>query len=82
MKNLNKCFIHFLGATCGGVRTDSQGELRSLDSDGDGQYDNKVDCLWSLTAPMDQHIVLQILSMDIEEEYACLFDFLEVGRLR
>ena len=63
---------------CGGIRTDSEGELRSLDSDDNGYYDNRTDCLWTLTAPEGQHILFQIISMDIEDEYACAFDFLEV----
>ena len=60
------------------MQTNITGSFSSIDWDGDGYYDNENDCLWTLTALEDMHIEVKILSMDIENEYACTFDFLEV----
>ena len=51
----------------------------SPDTDGDGTYDNDVDCLWTIEAPEDKLIGIEVLTMDIESAYrACFFDFLSV----
>ena len=47
----------------------------SPDSDGDGLYDNNVNCSWTIVAPDDMIIEVQIDVKDIE----CEFDHLEVN---
>ena len=51
----------------------------SPDTDGDGKYDNDVDCLWTIEAPEDKLIGIEVLTMDIEPgRRTCFFDFLAV----
>ena len=55
--------------------TTTQARLSSPDSDGDGLYDNNVNCSWSIVAPEGMSVELQIDVKYIE----CEFDHLKVN---
>ena len=57
---------------CGGTLTDSQGWLLA---------DKKIqDCLWTLVAPHDKIIEIEIRSLrNLKETYTCSLDFVEVN---
>ena len=52
-----------------------------MDSDSDGNYDDDLHCVWTIVAPEDHMILLNIMRMDIEEEVNCLMDYLKVCHL-
>ena len=55
--------------------TPTQTMISSPDSNGDGLYDNNVNCSWSIVALESMSVELQINVKDIE----CEFDRLEVN---
>ena len=57
------------------------GLLSSFDTDGDGEYDNNVDCRWTIVAASNHEILVRILQMDIEYTIDCEYDYLKVGLL-
>ena len=57
--------------------------IGSPDQDGDGHYENLVNCLWTIQLHDDYVIVFDILEMDIHREspnemLKCNTDYLEV----
>ena len=72
-------FIFILSDICGDTLNASSGEIRSLDRNNDGLYDNKLDCHWTILSGPNQLIQLDIVSIQLEEEIWCAFDYLEVG---
>ena len=63
---------------CGEFLSQSSGSLHSPDEDNDGEYENEMECHWTLTAPEHQVIYLKFLEFDIEYIINCDFDFVEV----
>lgn len=63
---------------CGGVLNTTTGELRSLDADGNGQYENNLDCHWTIVGETNKVIKLNIWGMAIENNPTCMFDYLRV----
>ena len=57
-------------------------EVKSVDSDGDGEYDKNSHCVWVIVAPDDKSIELVFYEFDIEEEDFCGFDYVEVRTWR
>ena len=80
MKKINT-FDVYLGVStdCGGVITDMAGWFRPLDKDGDGYYENNLNCDWLIIAEEGHLIQLNIGDMQIEEEANCEYDFLKVS---
>ena len=71
------CFFSTVRNNCGRMlnATTTQAWLSSPDSDGDGLYDNSVNCSWSIEASEGMVVELQIDVKNIE----CGFDHLEVN---
>ncbi|XP_065577276.1 cubilin-like isoform X4 [Artemia franciscana] len=68
---------------CGGIRnvtSTNSIELRSLDIDGNGQYEHNLDCQWIIIGEPGQVLRLQFNLMDIEESQngTCHYDYIEV----
>ena len=68
---------------CGTVLTGPSDVIESPDQDGDGHYENFVNCLWTLRLHDDSVIVFDIFEMDIQMEskiktFNCTADYLEV----
>ena len=69
---------------CGGVLTNESGQLRPVDVDGDGSYEDDQDCVWKITAPARHQVIQLSLSgaFDVEQSSGCMeYDRLEVSRL-
>ncbi len=66
----------FPAKECGGVHTD-QGKV--LDSPGYPEdYQDEQICYWHIRVRYGQRIRLHFLGFDIEEDTACLSDYLEI----
>ena len=70
-------------ADCGAVLTGHSDVIGSPDQDGDGHYENLVNCLWIIQMHDDKVIVFDILEIDIQMESSnenlnCKADYLEV----
>ncbi|NXM15631.1 TSG6 protein, partial [Ploceus nigricollis] len=61
---------------CGGVFTDSKHVFKSPGYP--NEYENEQVCYWHIRVRYGQRIHLQFLEFDVEEDTACLADFLEV----
>ncbi|KAI1237395.1 hypothetical protein IHE44_0014660 [Lamprotornis superbus] len=64
------------GKECGGVFTDSKHVFRSPGYP--NEYENEQICYWHIRVRYGHRIRLQFLEFDVEEDTACLADFLEV----
>ncbi|NWZ17727.1 TSG6 protein, partial [Agelaius phoeniceus] len=65
-----------LGKECGGVFTDSKHVFKSPGYP--NEYENEQVCYWHIRVRYGQRIHLQFLEFDVEDDTACLADFLEV----
>ena len=63
---------------CGSIFTDSFGQFKPDDLDGDTQYDNNLDCLWIIRASENKTTYVQFYNFDIERGTDCNFDYLKV----
>ena len=78
------CSVNTGGRTdCGAVLTGNSDVIGSPDQDGDGHYENLVNCLWIIQMHDDNVIVFDVLEMDIQMESSneilnCRADYLEV----
>ena len=63
---------------CGTIFTDSFGQFKPGDLDGDTQYDNNLDCLWIILASENKTTYVELYNFDIEREEQCSFDYLKV----
>ena len=63
---------------CGKTLSQPSGFIFSPDWDNDGLYDLLVDCSWTITAEADERIELEILSIDIEVDETCDYDYIKV----
>ena len=64
--------------SCGTVLTDAIGWFQSVDHDGDGIYDNNIDCWWLISTDLHYAIELNITHLDVEDHEICGYDFLKV----
>ena len=64
---------------CGGILTNTTNSIVAPDRDGDGQYDNNLNCLWAIIAPRDHVIELEFRDLDLEETDTCDFDVIEAS---
>ena len=75
-------FFIFIGSdfnkSCGSRLTSASGWIRSPDTDGDGLYENNLDCWWIIVADIYQAITINITAMDIEGDVWCGYDYLKV----
>ncbi|XP_006009798.1 tumor necrosis factor-inducible gene 6 protein isoform X2 [Latimeria chalumnae] len=64
------------GKQCGGILTDPQ---RLIQSPGyPDEYENKQICYWHIRLRYGQRIHLQFLEFDLEDDFACLADYLDI----
>lgn len=65
---------------CGGhlQATNRVKHLYSHSKYGDHNYDDRADCDWSIEAPPGRNVHLTFLTFEIEEEYYCNYDYVEV----
>ena len=80
-------FYRFIGSPCGGIISNAVGMLTLNDSDGlwrygpFSDYSFPIDCLWTLTAPQDMLIELDITQFHAELRafpFPCVIVSLEV----
>ena len=64
---------------CRFTLTAESGDIFPPDKDGDGLYDNNVECLWTIVATEDKYIDLQIMFTDIQLTDDCHLDVLVVS---
>ncbi|KGL82543.1 Tumor necrosis factor-inducible 6 [Tinamus guttatus] len=64
------------GKECGGVFTDSKHVFKSPGYP--NEYENDQICYWHIRVKYGQRIHLQFLEFDVEDDTACMADFLEV----
>ncbi|KAJ8306830.1 hypothetical protein KUTeg_014914, partial [Tegillarca granosa] len=62
---------------CGGVLNGTSGRFSSVDGDGDGLYENNLNCKWIIFVGDNKLVRLTIEDMEIEEA-ACRFDYIKV----
>ncbi|XP_033761795.1 cubilin-like [Pecten maximus] len=63
---------------CGGTLNATSGSFGSIDIDGDGQYENRQDCIWTIIVGRNHLVVLTIASIDIEMQSTCYFDGIKI----
>lgn len=68
--------IFLLGKECGGVFTDSKHVFKSPGYP--NEYENDQICYWHIRVKYGQRIHLQFLEFDVEDDTACMADFLEI----
>ena len=68
----------FVSVICGGILNESSGEIRAMDRNNDGLYDNNLECHWSIVCGPNQLVELKIVSIDLEKDIVCAFDYIEV----
>lgn len=44
----------------------------------DGRYETWLDCLWTIEMPVNRAINLTFNSFDVEDSYACSYDYVQV----
>ena len=67
---------------CGSVILNASidnGLIKSPDFDGDGLYENNLECSWTIIADIDKIVQLFIIEFQLEKDYWCRFDNLKVG---
>ncbi|XP_027512135.1 tumor necrosis factor-inducible gene 6 protein isoform X2 [Corapipo altera] len=64
------------GKECGGVFTDSRHVFKSPGYP--NEYENEQICYWHIRVKYGQRIHLQFLEFDVEDDVACMADFLEI----
>ena len=64
--------------SCGCNLTAPSGWLTSPDADGDGSYENDLDCYWRIIADEGTLIEFKFLEMEIEHHGSCIYDFVQV----
>ena len=63
--------VVYAGSPCGGNVTAPSGCLSGVDGDNDGNYDIFRECLWTLIAPEDYWIVVQLLFLSLQDNKKC-----------
>ena len=64
--------------TCTWELTEPAGEIKSIDRNNDGQYDNNLDCSWTIHMAPNKFVEVTFVSVELEESGICIFDYLEV----
>lgn len=66
---------------CGGILNQTSGVLRSFDVNGDGSYENNVDCRWTIFVSPNKQVWLNFTDFDVENGGPnCLYDYVAVSR--
>lgn len=66
---------------CGGILNQTSGVLRSFDFNGDGSYENNVDCRWTIFVSPNKQVWLNFTDFDVENGGPnCLYDYVAVSR--
>lgn len=64
---------------CGGfLNNTAGGTVTSVDIDNNGQYENDLNCAWTIMMPDNKLATFNITRMDIETDSACSYDALKV----
>ncbi|XP_070174131.1 cubilin-like [Littorina saxatilis] len=64
---------------CGGVVNRTSGVIRSFDADGDGSYENGLDCYWTIFVSQNKIVYLNVTDLDIENGgLSCIYDYVAV----
>ncbi|XP_063777593.1 cubilin [Pseudophryne corroboree] len=65
---------------CGGYLTNATGYIGSPDSNQDGKYDQNLDCVWNIVAPINKLINLTFTAFILEAESwgTCRYDFVKI----
>ena len=56
----------------------SKGMINNVDYDGDGLYENNLECTWTIITEQNNIVQLFIFEFDLEEDDWCRFDKLKV----
>ncbi|KAM7390891.1 hypothetical protein PAMA_008881 [Pampus argenteus] len=73
-------YIETLGPAqgCGGYLSMPMGMLSSPDPNLDGQYEPRMDCLWTIEMPVNKAINLTFSSFELESSSTCYYDYVKV----
>ena len=63
---------------CGRILRQSEGEIFTPDTDGDGYYDNDVTCDWTIVTDPNKIVWLFIQKFELEKDQRCRFDNFKV----
>ncbi|XP_034025114.1 cubilin [Thalassophryne amazonica] len=63
---------------CGGFLSTSSGTFGSPDPNLDGRYEPMLNCIWTLSVPVNNIINLNFSSFDLESSSTCRYDYLKV----
>ena len=75
----NLVALSFSEPICGSDEVSILGFLAPADFDGDGLYDNDMDCIWKLVAlKRNQLLQLYFLRMDLQSSESCELDYVKV----
>ena len=64
---------------CGGILTESDGLIASVDRNNDTLYETNLQCVWIIVAPITHVIELNFTFIDIEYHKNCEWDHIRVG---
>ena len=68
---------------CGGLLNTTSGVIKSLDHDGNGQYEPDLNCVWQIVVPPDHNVRLHFDQFDLAPQggEGCLdlSDYLQVS---
>jgi len=56
----------------------SQGSFRSIDANGNGLYENNLDCIWTILVGGNKIVKLNIDNFNVENHQSCIYDYLKV----
>ena len=56
--------------------------MSSLDTDTNGEYEDGLDCKWTIVVGVNKVVKLNISTMNIEYNPKCGWDYIEVSRSR
>ncbi|CAG5136886.1 unnamed protein product, partial [Candidula unifasciata] len=64
---------------CGGVLRQSNGTITSLDADGNGLYEDDMDCEWRIYVDENKRVTLNVMDLNLENElfFGCQ-DYLQI----
>ena len=70
------------GALCAAVETGFIGHFRSLDTDGDGLYENSINCRWHILSPFPEarqsKKEVYVTDFNVQDTEDCAFDYVKV----
>ena len=64
---------------CGGTLTSAPGQIVSPDEDGDGMYDDNMECTWTIEAAEGGFIAFDFTQLAIDYSFRCYEDRLTVS---